>query len=370
MTRRERLQRIFRGDSPDRSAVRLWGASPQQELLHPAYESVHRLAVELTDIVAHESSPFNLHWGAAHDEICEACEQPTGQDEWVDVVTAVRTPAGPLRGVFRKSTLGKPGYQAEYLLKEPADIEKLLSVPYQAPPFSDRRFRETETLVGDRGITVFGLDHAMYGLQRLIGSENFAIWSVECRDVLLDAVEVLSRRIREEALRALDAGVRGVFGWVGPELCIPPLMSPADFDDFVMPFDKPLVDLLHEHGVRVWVHCHGKMGPVLERFVEMGVDVLNPVEPPPMGDVTLAEAFDRVGDRMGLEGNIETHDLLTADEEKMRALVREAVETGAGKRFILCPTSGYMEVPDPDDRLIRNLTIYITEGVGVTETGD
>ena len=36
MTRRERLTSIFRGETPDRSAVKLWGAAPGQACRHPA----------------------------------------------------------------------------------------------------------------------------------------------------------------------------------------------------------------------------------------------------------------------------------------------------------------------------------------------
>jgi uroporphyrinogen-III decarboxylase len=168
-------------------------------------------------------------------------------------------------------------------------------------------------------------------------------------------------------IQAFEAGLEPAFAWVGPELCIPPLMSPKDFEDFVSRFDKPLIDLIHERGGHAWVHCHGKMGPVLERFVEMGVDVLNPMEPPPMGDLTLEEAFARVGDRMALEGNIETHELMSASKERIRDLVREAIEAGSGRRFILCPSSGYMECPEPDARLIENLLTFIEEGVRCAE---
>ena len=216
-------------------------------------------------------------------------------------------------------------------------------------------------------MAIFGLDHAMYGLERLIGSENFAFWSIDCRDVLLEGIEVFSQRIREQVIQAFEAGLEPAFAWVGPELCIPPLMSPKDFEDFVFRFDKPLIDLIHERGGYAWAHCHGKMGPVLERFVEMGVDVLNPMEPPPMGDLTLEEAFALVGDRMGLEGNIETHELMSASKERIRDLVREAIEAGRGRRFILCPSSGYMECPKPEARLIENLLTFIEEGVRCAE---
>ncbi|MEW6359852.1 MAG: uroporphyrinogen decarboxylase family protein [Planctomycetota bacterium] len=367
MTSRERLMSIFQGQAPDRPAIKLWSASPSQKARHPAYEPVLRLAVEATDLMVSAGSPFNLHWGTAAAEISKSQERPTDSPEWVEVVTHIRTADRTLQSIHTKSTVGKPGYQKEHLFKEPDDIRRMLAVPYQPHPFSADSFRATEKAVGERGVAMFSLDHAMYGLERMIGSENFALWSLERRDLLTEAIEALSRRICEHVKRAFEAGLKPIFAWVGPELCIPPLMSPRDFEDFVFRFDKPLCDLIHEGGGYVWVHCHGKMGPVLERFVAMGVDVLNPIEPPPMGDVTLAQAFDRVGDRMGLEGGIETHDLMMAAPEHIRKLVREAMAAGRGRRFILCPSSGYMEVPVPEDRFIQNLMAYLEEGLRCAE---
>ena len=367
VTKRERLTAIFRGQIPDRPAVRLWGARPDQELLHPAYRAVRDAAVAKTDLIFSAGSPFDLHWGAEKPPIRTEQEQ-TGSPEWVDDVTHVDTPAGPLRSTVRASTLKKPGYTVEHLLKEPADLAKLLSVPYVPYPFDAQPYWKSEAEVGDRGITMFGVGHAMYGLQTLTGSENFAFWSIDCRDALVEVMDEYGRRLLARVKEALAAGIRGVFGWVGPELCIPPLMSVRDFDEFVTPYDRAIIDAIHEAGGSVWVHCHGKMGPVLERFMEMGVDVLNPIEPPPMGDVTLDEVFQRVGDGMGVDGNIEAHDVMTLPADRMRQLVRERLECGRGRRLILCPSSGYMEDPQPGERLIDNTLIYINEGVSYAES--
>ena len=61
VTNRERLERIYRGDLPDRPAVKLWGLIPEQKLLHPAYEPVYRAAMERTDLVFGADSAFDLH---------------------------------------------------------------------------------------------------------------------------------------------------------------------------------------------------------------------------------------------------------------------------------------------------------------------
>jgi len=43
----------------------------------------------------------------------------------------------------------------------------------------------------------------------------------------------------------------------------------------------PIIDLIHDAGGCIHVHCHARVKQVLPDFVEMGVDVLHPFEAPP-----------------------------------------------------------------------------------------
>lgn len=371
MTRRERMAAIFAGRTPDRPAVKVWGADPRWACTHPGFERVRQRAVEKTDLLLGAGAPFHVYAGRHAERLISSREEPTDSPEWVHVVTTWHTPLGDLREVFRKSTCGRPGYEHEYLLKEPADIRRLLAMPYEPFAFDPAPYREADAVVGDRGLVLFGLDHAMYALQRLIGSENFALWSLEADALLLEAMQCFAGRIAAHARAAGESGLgQAVFGWVGPELCIPPLMSPAAFDRYVTALDQPLIDAIHEGGGRVWVHCHGKMRPVLGRFADMGVDVLNPIEPPPMGDVTMAEAFALSGGRLALEGGVETHDLMTASPERVADQVHTVLAAGAApdRRLILCPSSGYTESVTPSEEEIRNWLLFIDEGFRVAET--
>ena len=107
----------------------------------------------------------------------------------------------------------------------------------------------------------------------------------------------------------------------------------------------------------------GRVGKLLKRFAEMGVDVLNPIEPPPQGDVTLKEAVELVGNSMGLEGNIEMASLQLSRPEELKEQIRQAVEEGSqSKRFILGPTAGYMEYPLPTEQYIQNFMVYLEYG--------
>ncbi len=367
MTRRERMMRIFYGGSPDRPAVKLWGASPGREPGHPAYKRVYELALGKTDLFGSVNLSFDVYCGRHKDEFFRTAEEPSGSSGYVDAVSTLNAGGRTLRSVFRKSLEKKHGYTREYMLKEPGDIEALLSLPYAPYPFSPDDYFEAEREMGDAGVVMLGLDNPVHALQRMTGSENLAIWSFERPELILEALEVFSARIRAHARAALENGIRGVFGWVGPEVCIPPLMSPGAFEKYVFDIDKPLADLVHNGGGRVWVHCHGKMKGFLRRFAEMGADVLNPVEPPPMGDVALDEAFDIVGGSMALEGNIESHDVIMGSREDLGEKLRAAVEAGAGRRFILCPCSGYAENAEPSENEIENWLFFIEEGLRLAE---
>jgi uroporphyrinogen decarboxylase len=84
-------------------------------------------------------------------------------------------------------------------------------------------------------------------------------------------------------------------------------------------------------------HSDGKIDPILEDLIEIGVDVLNPVQPECMDPVALKE---RYGNRLALWGTIGTQTTMpfgTPDE--VRRVVRERISTvGRGGGLVLAPT--------------------------------
>ena len=105
----------------------------------------------------------------------------------------------------------------------------------------------------------------------------------------------------------LAQGVGPFFEMAGQELIVPPLHGPIDFDDFNARYDRPIVEMIHNAGGRVHVHCHSDIKLVLASFVSVGIDVLHPFEAPPMGDITPREAKEIARGRLCLEGNIQIH---------------------------------------------------------------
>ena len=76
--------------------------------------------------------------------------------------------------------------------------------------------------------------------------------------------------------------------------------------------------------------------PLLETFVDCGIDVLQTLTPPPIADVDLAEAKCRIGDRVCLMGYVDLlHVLLRGTPELIEHTVKEALEIAGPEGFIL-----------------------------------
>lgn len=366
LTSKERLMRIFRKQETDRPAIKLWGSWQYKEgdhLMHPAYEPVAKLASETTDLFTYCRSPFNIYCGRFCKDLITTEVKDTKESTWKDHITTYHTPYGDLRQIKHVSTVGDPGYTTEYAVKEPEDLKKILAMAYEPYKYEDNLVI-CEDALGDRGVVMFNLDHASYSVQRLMGSENLAIFSYDCHDLIDEACSIYAKRLYAHAKEALHAGVKVPFSWVGPELLTPPLMTDQGFNDFCYKYDKPLCEIIHNGGSYVWMHCHGKVRKLLDRYIDMGIDILNPLEPPKNGDIDMKEVVAKYGSRIGLEGNIEMQELIQASPERLRMLIRECVEAGsAGGRFILCPSSGFMEYTHPSQEYIDNLRIYLTYGL-------
>jgi len=359
MTSHERLMAAYRREEPDRVPVRVWAVDDLTQPLHPSYEPVIRAAQAKSDLVG--------GWGMSSPpspvEVTTE-DRPSRIAEFEEHRVTIHTPAGPVLFVDLFNRAGKPGYRMKYPIESVEDARRMLSTPFVPPQDDCRSFPERVRQMGDRGVIMTGVGEPVWEVQHRMGPEMFAIWSIDERGILHEMMRQELDRQMVRVRHMLDRGVGPLFAYVGPEICIPPLQSVRDFEDFVIRYDKPWIDLIHERGGIVWCHCHGRMRMVLESLIASGNDVLQPLEPPPWGDIELAEIKRQVAGRMALEGNIEKHELYTSTPGEIRERVRQSIiDAGEGGGFVLCPSAGLQEWPTCDDRTARNFLAYIDAGV-------
>ncbi len=56
------------------------------------------------------------------------------------------------------------------------------------------------------------------------------------------------------------------------------LMSPASFRRFLKPRMRKMIDLAHSYGAKVMHHDDGAIRPLLAELIDLGIDILNPIQ--------------------------------------------------------------------------------------------
>ena len=106
-----------------------------------------------------------------------------------------------------------------------------------------------------------------------------------------------------------------------------PMLSRAMFERFVRPYLQRMYSVGKRHGKLVMHHSCGSVADLIPTFMEMGLDILEPIQVGAAGmdPVTLARQY---GGRLGFHGSIDTqHTLPFGTPEDVRREVRERVET-------------------------------------------
>ncbi|MEW5900956.1 MAG: uroporphyrinogen decarboxylase family protein, partial [Acidobacteriota bacterium] len=96
-------------------------------------------------------------------------------------------------------------------------------------------------------------------------------------------------------------------------------ISPRFYREFVLPFEAQIARAVRSSGVPAYVHTCGAIHDRLEMMAEAGFSGIECLDPPPLGNVELAEAKRRVGDRVFIKGNVDpVNVLLQGGAEKIR----------------------------------------------------
>lgn len=319
LTSRERLRRCYCHEELDRPGVYSRTAFPKDD---PSYDRLKAYLQQHADL----KKTWSGRAFESRDPITTRIEPHSeGFDRHVSVL---HTPRGDLESFYLVSRAGQPGLNETYFIKSRADAEAYLALPMPAVEGDPSSFVAADRAMGDRGIidVSLGLNPAGF-VAELCGSETFAILSVTDRDVLEALCERQMRIILASLKFLLARKVGPYFSMAGEEFAVPPLHGPKDFHDFNVRYDKPILDCVHDAGGRIHIHCHGSIKTVFSGFLEMGTDVLHPFEPPPMGDITPAEAKALAGGHICLEGNIQIADMYEKSPGYIRDQTRALIAT-------------------------------------------
>jgi len=194
------------------------------------------------------------------------------------------------------------------------------------------------------------------------GTEDFLM------DLMLDPVkaEILMDKVNDFAIAYLDRCMAAGAGMIDGVYCGDDfgtqnglIMSPAIFRKYIKPRYKKLVEKVHGYGLKYFHHSCGSIREIIPDLIEIGFDVLNPIQPRAAGmePESLAKEFGR--DIVFYGGIDEQHTLPYGTPGEVASEVKLCMETlGAYGNYIVAPAHGFQI-----DTSIENiLTMYRTAG--------
>ena len=101
--------------------------------------------------------------------------------------------------------------------------------------------------------------------------------------------------------------------------------SPAMFERFFAPYYLEVIDRVHALGMHIWLHACGRMNKLLPYFIEMGLDVVHPIQKFAMD---YGEAAREFGGQISIWAGLDVQQVIPwGTPEKVRGEVRRLVDT-------------------------------------------
>jgi len=233
------------------------------------------------------------------------------------------------RHVFKPSEFGPVRELIDGALTEAKSLEDFKNFPW--PTVDDLDYSGISAFCNrfhDRGIT-YALADFSQRPSNVRGMQNFLM------DMLLhpDYVHYITNHFTEfyvedfrRAYKASGNRIDMFLTYTDLGTQHGPMISLQAFREFIKPYLKRLADVVHELGSSLFYHSCGMVFPFIEEIIEVGVDVLDPIQPcsPLMQPKHLQKTF---GDRVCFHGGIDVQGILgtgTPEEVRQEVLRYEA----------------------------------------------
>jgi uroporphyrinogen decarboxylase len=197
-------------------------------------------------------------------------------------------------------------------------------------------------------------DYALVGTAPLSGflEQGIALWGgCEFMTALLQEKERVQRFL-ERIYKTTEAFYGMFLNWVGSYLQIIEigddigmndglLISPSIYREMIKPYHKRLIAFIkRKTPAKVLFHCCGAIYDIIDDLVEIGVDILSPIQVSSEG-MDVQRIKQQYGKILCLHGGLDERLLYRADAPTLRKHLQ-------GTLNILCPGSGYIFAVEHD----------------------
>ncbi|CAM9744532.1 unnamed protein product [Ascophyllum nodosum] len=204
--------------------------------------------------------------------------------------------------------------------------------PEKACPFVGETLRELRSVVGNAA-TVLGFVGCPYTLATYLIEGKTSKEYLEIKkmaftepDLLHAMLKSLADSIGDYANYQVESGAQviQVFdSWAGH-------LSPRDYDVFAAPYQRMVIDKVKAANPEVPVIIYiNKSGALLERMASSGVDIVSLD-----WTVTVPEARKRIGENIGIQGNLDPA-ILLGDHATIKERTEEILRDAGGRNHVM-----------------------------------
>ena len=299
----------------------------------------------------HETTPVPYTCGV-EQAVAEELNAHFGSEKWRERIDdAIRGVGGPDWGACNTTT--ETGYIDEFGTvwrtdRRPTHLEK---PGLEEPDLAQLRVPPTDALFHDNWFeqivqrckelkgyfTICGTGWGLFERTWTVrGFENALIDSVASPDFYKGLVDAIAAHQREVLERLLPLPVDGVMfsdDW-GDQRGV--ILGPERWRRFIKPRLAEFYEMVHGAGKFTLSHCCGSVSDIMEDIIEIGLDVLESVQPEAMDPYMLKERF---GGRITFWGGLGSQRIIpfgTPDEIKAEVR-RLRTGMGQGGGYILAP---------------------------------
>ena len=143
--------------------------------------------------------------------------------------------------------------------------------------------------------------------------------------------------------------------------------SPAIFDEFYAPYYRELIDRAHALDMHYWLHTCGNVTSLLPRFIDLGLDVIHPIQKHAMHEEAVVQQF---GGQIAFWAGFDVQQIIPyGSPADVRQEVRHLIDTYARHdgRFLLTAGNGIT-----GDTPLESLRALFAEayryGTGIVQT--
>jgi hypothetical protein len=333
------------GDSYLRSHPRYWDSlsAEQRSKLQSTYKypSIVPLPTAL-DFLEPVIEQMTLDVGGDFITRVQTVEQVDGRVE-IEVLPGdggettfiFHTPWGELREIVSGSGSAETVYRVRFSVSD-RDEYQIMSRVVENRSYRTRYERYADKLrsLGNRGVSaLWGPDQPLVSIFRVRDPVEL-IYDFNEEPDRMQALLDLLHQCTLEAYRQVAQGP-GILVETGMAFMTIRLISPRMFEAYVLPYLAEYASILHDAGKKLICHMCGHIRPLLPMLREAGVDGIDSLSPPPIGDTELETCWQLLGEDAILQGGIDVNVLLNGSTRQVVSHVGDVLRRTQGRPLVL-----------------------------------